>query len=73
MTFAHLTSIYQVRPVPGPSGGIPFIGGYSEIYPDFLGNYKRLLQKYGHIVHVGYLGKVRISLAPQLCLALSSS
>jgi hypothetical protein len=38
-----------------------------------LGNYKRLLQKYGHIVHVGYLGKVRISLAPQLCLALSSS
>ncbi|KAJ7685998.1 cytochrome P450, partial [Mycena rosella] len=46
-----------VRPVPGPTGGLPFIGGYSEIYPDFMGNYQRLLIKYGHIVHVGYLGK----------------
>ncbi|KAJ7857187.1 hypothetical protein B0H13DRAFT_2283296 [Mycena leptocephala] len=42
----------KVRPVPGPTGGIPFIGGYSEIYPDFMGNYQRLLRKYGHIVHV---------------------
>ncbi|KAJ7355283.1 cytochrome P450 [Mycena albidolilacea] len=50
-----LVSGKKVRPVPGPSGGIPFIGGYSEIYPDFLGNYKRLLQKYGHIVHSVYL------------------
>ncbi|KAJ7798825.1 cytochrome P450 [Mycena leptocephala] len=47
----------QVRPVPGPTGGIPFIGGYSELYPDFMGNYQRLLTKYGHIVHVSYLGK----------------
>ncbi|KAF7341346.1 FAD-binding FR-type domain-containing protein [Mycena venus] len=52
-----LVSGKKVRPVPGPSGGIPFIGGYSEIYPDFMGNYQRLLQKYGHIVYVGYLGK----------------
>ncbi|KAJ7306288.1 cytochrome P450 [Mycena albidolilacea] len=35
----------------------PFIGGYSEIYPDFIGNYQRLLHNYGHIVHVSYLGK----------------
>ncbi|KAF8133597.1 cytochrome P450 monooxygenase [Mycena galopus ATCC 62051] len=48
---------HAVQPVPGPTGGIPFIGGYSEIYPDFIGNYQRLLRKYGHIVHVGYLGK----------------
>lgn len=55
----QLTTEYQVRPVPGPTGGIPFIGGYSEIYPDFMGNYQRLLRKYGHIVNVNYLGKVR--------------
>ncbi|KAJ7362924.1 cytochrome P450 [Mycena albidolilacea] len=54
---AILISGRKVRPVPGPSGGIPFIGGYSEIYPDFMGNYQRLLTKYGHIVHVSYLGK----------------
>ncbi|KAJ6605263.1 cytochrome P450 [Mycena vulgaris] len=54
---AILISGKKVRPVPGPTGGIPFIGGYSEIYPDFIGNYQRLLHKYGHIVHVGYLGK----------------
>ncbi|KAJ7843337.1 cytochrome P450 [Mycena olivaceomarginata] len=52
-----LSAARKFDQLPGPSGGIPFIGGYSEIYPDFLGNYKRLLQKYGHIVHVGYLGK----------------
>ncbi|KAJ7751908.1 cytochrome P450 [Mycena maculata] len=56
-TVAILISSKKVRPVPGPTGGIPFIGGYSEIYPDFMGNYQRLLRKYGHIVHVGYLGK----------------
>ncbi|KAJ7713604.1 cytochrome P450 [Mycena metata] len=56
-TVAILVSGKKVRPVPGPTGGIPFIGGYSELYPDFMGNYQRLLQKYGHIVHVGYLGK----------------
>ncbi|KAJ7442447.1 cytochrome P450, partial [Mycena latifolia] len=54
---AILISGTKVRPVPGPTGGIPFIGGYSEIYPDFMGNYERLLCKYGHIVHVSYLGK----------------
>ncbi|KAJ7472797.1 cytochrome P450 [Mycena latifolia] len=54
---AILISGKKVRPVPGPTGGIPFIGGYSEIYPDFMGNYDRLLRKYGHIVHVSYLGK----------------
>ncbi|KAJ6597519.1 cytochrome P450 [Mycena vulgaris] len=52
-----LVSGKKVRAVPGPTGGIPFIGGYSEIYPDFMGNYQRLLNKYGHIVHVAYLGK----------------
>ncbi|KAJ7464205.1 cytochrome P450 [Mycena galericulata] len=56
-TIAILISGKKVRPVPGPSGGIPFIGGYSEIYPDFIGNYQRLLTKYGHIVHVSYIGK----------------
>ncbi|KAJ7082583.1 cytochrome P450 [Mycena epipterygia] len=56
-TVAILVSGKKVRPVPGPTGGIPFIGGYSELYPDFMGNYQRLLNKYGHIVHVGYLGK----------------
>ncbi|KAJ7472845.1 cytochrome P450 [Mycena latifolia] len=54
---AILISGKKVQPVPGPMGGIPFIGGYSEIYPDFMGNYERLLRKYGHIVHVSYLGK----------------
>lgn len=48
----------QVRPVPGPTGDSPFISGYSEIYPDFMGNYQWLLAKYGHMVHVSYLGKV---------------
>lgn len=28
-----------------------------EIYPDFLGNYQRLLDHFGHMVHVSYLGK----------------
>ncbi|KAJ7247592.1 cytochrome P450 [Mycena rebaudengoi] len=56
-TVAILISGKKVRTVPGPNGGIPFIGGYSEIYPDFIGNYQRLLAKYGHIVHVAYLGK----------------
>ncbi|KAJ7875532.1 cytochrome P450 [Mycena olivaceomarginata] len=56
-TVSLLISGKKVRPVPGPTGGLPFIGGYSEIYPDFMGNYQRLLRKYGHIVHVGYLGK----------------
>ncbi|KAJ7160408.1 cytochrome P450 [Mycena filopes] len=56
-TVAVLVSGKKVRPAPGPVGGIPFIGGYSEIYPDFMGNYQRLLTKYGHIVHVSYLGK----------------
>ncbi|KAJ6553059.1 cytochrome P450 [Mycena capillaripes] len=54
---AVLVSGRKVRPVPGPTGGIPFLGGYTEIYPDFMGNYQRLLRRYGHIVHVGYLGK----------------
>ncbi|KAJ7749420.1 cytochrome P450 [Mycena metata] len=54
---ALLVSGKKVHPVPGPTGGIPFIGGYSEIYPDFMGNYDRLLRKYGHMVHVSYLGK----------------
>ncbi|KAJ6564144.1 cytochrome P450 [Mycena capillaripes] len=56
-TVAVLISGKKVRPVPGPTGGIPYIGGYSELYPDFIGNYQRLLTKYGHIVHVSYLGK----------------
>ncbi|KAJ7501233.1 cytochrome P450 [Mycena galericulata] len=56
-TVSILISGKKVRPAPGPTGGLPFIGGYSEIYPDFMGNYQRLLRKYGHIVHVGYLGK----------------
>ncbi|KAJ7656162.1 cytochrome P450 [Mycena polygramma] len=56
-TVALLVSGKKVRPVPGPTGGIPYIGGYSELYPDFMGNYQRLLTKYGHIVHVSYLGK----------------
>ncbi|KAJ6468564.1 cytochrome P450 [Mycena vitilis] len=56
-TVALLISGKKVRPVPGPTGGIPYIGGYSELYPDFMGNYQRLLTKYGHIVHVSYLGK----------------
>ncbi|KAJ7749382.1 cytochrome P450 [Mycena metata] len=56
-TVALLVSGKKVRPAPGPTGGIPFIGGYSEIYPDFMGNYQRLLSKYGRIVHVSYLGK----------------
>ncbi|KAF7318711.1 FAD-binding FR-type domain-containing protein [Mycena chlorophos] len=54
---ALLVSGKKVRPVPGPTGGLPIIGGYSEIYPDFMGNYQRLLTRYGHIVHVSYLGK----------------
>ncbi|KAJ7153208.1 hypothetical protein C8R46DRAFT_1228148 [Mycena filopes] len=55
---AERTVAVLVRFAPGPSGGlIPFLGGYSEIYPDFLGNYQRLLNMYGHIVHVSYLGK----------------
>ncbi|KAJ7707330.1 cytochrome P450 [Mycena rosella] len=54
---AILISGKKVRLAPGPTGGIPFIGGYSEIYPDFMGNYERLLRKFGHIVHVSYLGK----------------
>ncbi|KAK7028480.1 hypothetical protein R3P38DRAFT_3190073 [Favolaschia claudopus] len=29
----------------------------SEIYPDFLRNYERLLNKHGHMVHASYLGK----------------
>ncbi|KZV92268.1 cytochrome P450 [Exidia glandulosa HHB12029] len=45
------------RLVPGPEGGLPIIGGYSELYPDFLGNYQRLLDKYGHMAHVAYMGK----------------
>ncbi|KAJ7663283.1 cytochrome P450 [Mycena polygramma] len=56
-TVALLVSAKRVRPVPSPTGGIPFIGGYSELYPDFMGNYQRLLTRYGHIVHVSYLGK----------------
>ncbi|KAJ6455918.1 cytochrome P450 [Mycena vitilis] len=56
-TVALLVSGKRVRPVPGPTGGIPYIGGYSELYPDFMGNYQRLLTRYGHIVHVSYLGK----------------
>ncbi|KAJ7438634.1 cytochrome P450 [Mycena galericulata] len=51
-----LISGKKVRPVPGPTGGLPFLGGYRELYPDYMGNYKRLLQKYGHLVHVNYLG-----------------
>ncbi|KDQ12140.1 hypothetical protein BOTBODRAFT_176664 [Botryobasidium botryosum FD-172 SS1] len=47
----------KVRPIPGPEGGLPFIGGYAEIYPDFIGNYQRLIDKYGHMVHVSYMGK----------------
>ncbi|KAK6983992.1 FAD-binding FR-type domain-containing protein, partial [Favolaschia claudopus] len=54
---AVLVSGKKVHPVPGPTGGLPFIGGYSEIYPDFIGNYHRLFRKYGHVVHVWYLGK----------------
>ncbi|KAF7978248.1 hypothetical protein HWV62_1270 [Athelia sp. TMB] len=54
-TVAILIDGRKPRPVPGPDGGLPFIGGYSEIYPDFLGNYQRLLDKYGHLVHVHYM------------------
>lgn len=56
-TVAILIDGRKPRAVPGPTGGLPFIGSYSEIYPDFIGNYQRLLDKYGHLVHVRYLGR----------------
>lgn len=52
-----LVSGKRVRDVPGPTGGLPFVGGYHEIFPDFIGNQQRLLDKYGHLVHVNSLGK----------------
>lgn len=39
-TVAILIDKRTPRAVPGPQGGLPFIGGYSEIYPDFLGSYQ---------------------------------
>lgn len=56
-TVAILVDGCKPRVVPGPTGGLPFIGGYSELYPDFMGNYQRLLDKYGHLVHVQYMGR----------------
>ncbi|KAF7325436.1 FAD-binding FR-type domain-containing protein [Mycena kentingensis (nom. inval.)] len=56
-TVSVLVSGKKVHAVPGPTGGIPLIGGYTELYPDFIGNYQRLLSKWGHMVHVTYLGK----------------
>lgn len=52
-----LISGKKIHDVPGPQGGLPFLGGYSEIYPDFIGNQQRLLDKYGHMVRVDYMKK----------------
>ena len=54
---AVLVSGKKIHNVPGPTGGLPFLNGYSEIYPDFIGNQQRLLDKYGHMVRVEYMKK----------------
>ncbi|KAL7952157.1 cytochrome P450 [Trichoderma compactum] len=38
----------SVRDIPGP-GGLPYVGGFFEVYPDHLVNHQRLFNKYGSL------------------------
>lgn len=45
-----------MREVPGPKG-LPWLGNYLEIFPDHLGNHRRLFEKYGPIFQTISLGR----------------
>ncbi|RFU77623.1 cytochrome p450 [Trichoderma arundinaceum] len=44
-----------VREIPGPKC-LPYLGNYTQIYPDHLGNHQRLFDKYGGLFAVTSLG-----------------
>lgn len=46
----------RVREPKGPAG-VPFFGNYFDIYPDHVGNYRRLFDTYPRVVKVENLGR----------------
>ncbi|GME33049.1 putative cytochrome p450 protein [Neofusicoccum parvum] len=47
---------HGVRDPQGPAG-IPFFGNYFDIYPDHVGNYRRLFETYGGVIKVHNNGR----------------
>ncbi|KAH7028648.1 cytochrome P450 82A2 [Macrophomina phaseolina] len=47
------------RGIKDPQGptGIPFFGNYFDIYPDHVGNYRRLFETYGGVIKVQNVGR----------------
>ncbi|KAG9186001.1 hypothetical protein G6011_02557 [Alternaria panax] len=46
----------KVRDPQGPAG-IPFFGNYFDVYPDHVGNYRRLFDTYGRVIKVQNIGR----------------
>ncbi|KAL7939429.1 cytochrome P450 [Trichoderma chlorosporum] len=44
-----------VREIPGPKG-LPYLGNFTQIYPDHLGNHQRLFETYGKLFAVTTFG-----------------
>lgn len=44
-----------MRGIPGPKG-LPYLGNFTQIFPDHLGNHQRLFETYGKIFAVTSLG-----------------
>lgn len=61
-----------VREIPGPKG-LPYLGNYTQIYPDHLGNHQRLFDTYGELFAVTSLGtKWHYTNDPNLCNIFST-
>ncbi|KAL6150355.1 hypothetical protein ACJBU6_10652 [Exserohilum turcicum] len=46
----------RIRDPQGPTG-VPFFGNYFDIYPDHVGNYRRLFGTYGQVIKVRNIGR----------------
>lgn len=46
----------RVRDPQSPTG-VPFFGNYFDIYPDHVGNYRRLFDTYGRVIKVRNIGR----------------
>jgi cytochrome P450 len=51
-----LISNRRIRDPQGPTG-VPFFGNYFDIYPDHVGNYRRLFDTYGSVIKVRNIGR----------------
>lgn len=54
-----MSVVVSGRGIKDPQGptGIPFFGNYFDIYPDHVGNYRRLFETYGGVIKVQNVGR----------------